>query len=362
MPRRAADQPASRRTTIRDVARQAGVSVATVSRVLAGNYPTAAATRAKVMRAVRDLDYVANAHARALAGQSPKLVAILVSSVTTPFYAAVAQGVEEQAAQEGRLSLVCSTAGETDRELAIVKLMREQGADAVILVGGVVETEEYQTRMAQYAQALDAAGSCLVLCGRPALRADVPALVAGYDNEGGAHAAVSHLLSAGHRRVAFLGGDAGNTTTDDRIAGWRRAHRDWGFDADPELVLPFGGGEVGAYQAVRAHLAAHEGRPNFTAALAYDDHIAVGVMKAVREAGLRVPDDLSVVGYDDVPMAAHTAPPLTTVRIPAEELGRTAVRMALHTDHSPATLNKTVTVGTHIVIRETVASLRATEK
>src|SRR5215218_569203 len=160
MPRKAVEQAdAERRSTIRDVAARAGVSVATVSRVLAGNYPAAAATRAKVMRAVKDLDYVVNVHARALAGVSQKTVAILTREVTTPFYAYVIQGVEQQAAQDGRLCLVCTTAADPDRELAYVKMMREQGADAVITVGGVLETPEYRKQLAQYAQALDSAGS-----------------------------------------------------------------------------------------------------------------------------------------------------------------------------------------------------------
>jgi len=118
MPRKAAEHEGTeRRSTIRDVAARAEVSVATVSRVLAGNYPTAAATRAKVLRAVKDLDYVVNVHARALAGVGPKTVAILTREVTTPFYAYVIQGVEQQAAQQGRLCLVCTTGSDPVREL-----------------------------------------------------------------------------------------------------------------------------------------------------------------------------------------------------------------------------------------------------
>lgn len=219
------------RVTIRDVAARAGVSVATVSRVLAGNYPTSAASRAKVQRAVKDLDYVVNAHARALAGAGRKTIAVLMFDVVSSFYAAVAQGVEMEAAQHNRLTLVCSTGGDPARELALVQMMREQAAEAVVLVGGVIEDDEYRERMAHYAEALAAAGSRLVLCGRPAPAPDVPALVVEYDNGAGAHAITSHLLGAGHRKIAMIGYQPGNTTGEDRVTGYLRALDDHGVPA-----------------------------------------------------------------------------------------------------------------------------------
>src|SRR5918998_3002911 len=177
MPRRpAAPDGAARRATIRDVARAAGVSIATVSRILGGTYPSAPATRTRVMRAVRELNYVANSHARALAGISTKNVAIIVNSVVSPFYAHVAQAVETQAAQEGRLCLISTTGGDLRRELAAVKLMLEEHAEAVILVGNVVDNDEYRKRVTEYANSLAAAGSQLVLCGRPPIGRDVPAI------------------------------------------------------------------------------------------------------------------------------------------------------------------------------------------
>ncbi|WP_156037575.1 LacI family DNA-binding transcriptional regulator, partial [Glycomyces tenuis] len=194
-----------KRPTIRDVAALAGVSVPTVSRVLAGNYPVAPATRAKVLRAMRELDYVVNAHARALAGATTKTVAFVVDDVTGPFYAFIARGVEQQAASEGRLCLLCTTHGDPERELAVVELMREQHAEAVIVVGGAWDREQYRERMRYFATALDKSGSRLVLCGRPSLGENVPATVVHYDNEGGAYAMTSHLLSVGHRRIGYLG-------------------------------------------------------------------------------------------------------------------------------------------------------------
>ncbi|MEV0387015.1 LacI family DNA-binding transcriptional regulator [Nonomuraea sp. NPDC050643] len=337
-----------RRVTIRDVAGQAGVSVATVSRVLAGDYPVLAATRNKVMRAVRDLDYVPNAHARALSAARPGAIAIVVNSVAVPYYAYIAQGVEEQAAQEGRLSLICTTGGDTGRELSIVQSLREQRAEAVILVGSVVVDEEYRKRMSEYAHALAAAGSRLVLCGRPPLGERVPALVVGFDNTGGAHAVTAHLLSAGHRRILYLGLRPGHTTSDSRVAGYRSALAAHGVPADPALEVEGEFSRDAGYTAMNGRLAA--GPPDFTAVFAGNDLIAAGAIQALREHGLRVPEDMSIVGYDDVSPAQDLR--LTTVHLPHDELGRAAVRLALgRLTTSPLTL------GTHIVVRDSVRPL-----
>ncbi|MBB6550574.1 LacI family DNA-binding transcriptional regulator [Nonomuraea rubra] len=337
-----------RRVTIRDVARKAGVSVATVSRVLGGDYPVLAATRNKVMRAVRELDYVPNAHARALSAARPGAIAIVVNTIAVPYYALIAQGVEDQAAQEGRLSLICTTGGDNGRELSIVQLLREQRAEAVILVGSVIVDEEYRKRMTEYAHALAAAGSRLVLCGRPPLGDGVPALVVGFDNTGGAHAVTAHLLSAGHRRILYLGVRPGHTTSDTRVAGYRSALAEHGVALDPRLEIEAEFDRDAGYTAMNRRLA--EGPPDFTAIFAGNDLVAAGAIQSLHEHGLRVPDDLSIVGYDDVPPAQDLH--LTTVHLPHDELGRAAVRLALgRVTTSPMTL------GTHIVVRDSVRPL-----
>lgn len=227
------DPGSRRRVTIREVAERAGVSMATASRALSGNHPVPAATRARVLRAARDLDYVANAHARALVGGGRKMAAVVVRQVTSPFYAQVAEGVEAEAADRGWLCVVGATGGDPQREMEFVQLMREEGARLVILVGGVVEDEAYRSRVAHYAQALDSSGARLVLCGRPAPDPDTPALVVEFDNEAGARAITGHLLSAGHRRIVFLGGLPGNTALDARVAGYRAALAEHGLPRRP---------------------------------------------------------------------------------------------------------------------------------
>jgi LacI family transcriptional regulator len=339
-----------RRSTIREVADRAGVSVATVSRILSGSYPAAPATRARVMRAVKDLDYVANAHARALAGTPSKSVAIVLNSVISPHYAHVAQGVEAQTAAEGRLCLIGTTGGDPEREFAMVKFMREQHAEAVILVGNVVADEKYRKRMSQYAHALDGIGSRLVLCGRPPLGPDVPAVVVEYDNEGGAFAATSHLLSAGHERILVLGRRPGYTTAEGRLAGYRKALAAHRVPHDPALEVE---GTImewhEGYRMMKERLAA--GERDFTAVFALNDLIAGGAHRAMAEHGLRVPDDVSMVGFDDLPPSGDLT--LTTVHLPHEEVGRTAVRLALEHEARGGTPPHVV-LGTHLVIRDSV--------
>jgi LacI family transcriptional regulator len=338
----------AQRATIRDVARHAGVSVASVSRVLAGNYPVSEELRGRVMRVVRDLDYVTNAHARRLAGGGTPTVAILVNNLTGAAFAHVAQGIENAASLRGWLSLVGTTGDDPERELALVNLMRQQGVAAVVLLGGAYDFDEYQLRMARFARSLDAAGSHLVLVGRPPLRGDVPATTVDYDNEGGAYAMASHLLSAEHRRVLVLPGPADLTTAQVRLAGARRAFESHGVPLDPALVRH---GPYNYEHGVSAVGDAIGGGVAFTAVLAGTDVVAAGAMQALRAAGRRVPADVSVVGYDDIPLAAQLTPQLSTVHVPYEEMGRVALRAVADRregggDH--------LVMGTHLVVRQSV--------
>ncbi|MEU4292761.1 LacI family DNA-binding transcriptional regulator [Kribbella sp. NPDC026596] len=343
-----ARQPTSGdRPTVKDVAASSGVSATTVSRVLAGNYPVSAATRARVMKAVRQLDYVINAQARALGGGGTKTVAFIVHDLVGPAFAYVGQGVEQEATAEGRLCLVCTTHGDAERELELIELMREQQAEAVVLVGGGSNSPSYVERMTQAAWALDKSGSRLVLCGRPPLGPDVPATVVEYDNEGGAYAITSYLLSLGHRDIAFLGaGEPGHSTVDQRLRGFERAHEAHRLPVTPQQTRAITFDRGSGYQATRELLTRGQ---KFTAVFAATDVVASGVLVALREAGLRVPEDVSVVGYDDIPLARDLTPELTTVHVDHEELGRTAVRYALNRDRHA--MNQHTVIGTHVIIR-----------
>ncbi len=302
------------------------------------------------MAAVESLHYVVNVHAKALSGRVAGPVALVLRDITGPSLAHVAAGVEQEAALRGRLSLVCATHGDTAREDDLVQLMREQHAAAVVLVGGAVQDEVYFQRMTEYARALDAAGSRLVLVGRPPLPGHHPVTVVDYDNRGGAFQAADHLFVQGHRRVLFLGGDPQLSTGAQRREGYLHALRAHGVEYAEELDVPGPYTRVSGYQRTRDALKAGV---DFTGVLAGTDMVALGALAALRDAGLNVPRDISLVGFDDVPFASDLTPSLTSVRVPYEDLGRTAVRLAL--EHSERISGDDhVVLSTQLVIRQSV--------
>jgi LacI family transcriptional regulator len=263
----------------------------------------------------------------------------------------MAHGVEREATRLGHLCLVCSTDGDAEHELEFIETMRAQRAAAVILVGGAADTGEYRERMARIANSLASAGSRLVLCGRPPLERGTPVTVIEYDNEGGAYALCAHLLAQGHERVLFLGGKPDNSTAQGRERGYLAAHRARGTDPDPALRLSGDFTRDSGHRLMRQALA--QGL-EFTAVFAATDMVASGALTALHEAGLRVPADVSLAGYDDIPYARDLHPPLTTVHVPYEELGRLAVRTAL--GRTPDAPNEHLLLGTHVVVRDSVAA------
>ncbi|WP_460535583.1 LacI family DNA-binding transcriptional regulator [Humibacter ginsengiterrae] len=349
--------PAGRMPTIDDVAQRAEVSTATVSRVLNGNYPVAKATRDRVLQAVAELRYTANAHARALANAATRTVGIIVNDVVDPFFSYIVRGVEQEAALNDRLCLVAAARSSRDQELELIDRMREQRADAVIVVGGAVHDEGLRRKMADRARALADVGSVLVLCGRPSLGDSVPTKMVGYDNEGGAFALTEHLIAQGHRRILYLGGPPGLSTTTSRLQGYRRALLARGIEPTDELVHEGAFGRQFGYTHMQQIL---KSDLEYTAVFAANDLVAAGALEALTEAGIRVPDDVSLVGYDDIPQSFELRPKLTTVHVPLEEMGRESVRIAIrHEDAFGRHAANEIIVGTHVVVRESVAPPRA---
>ncbi|MFD7229443.1 LacI family DNA-binding transcriptional regulator [Streptomyces sp. NPDC059881] len=342
---------ARRQATMQDVADKAGVSTATVSRVLAGKR-MAESTRAKVMLAAKELNYVINAHARALKGGRSNTVGIVLVTLSAGPFNEIARGIEQQTVTEGMRCMVASSQADQERELSLAASMAEQNADIVILIGGVQDTPRYRTRVAALARELDAAGSRLVLVGRPSPGADLPITVVDYDNEGGAFAVTSHLLSAGHERILFLGGPE-NSTTAARVAGYSRALEAYGRKAEPELVVNRGNhndmGPAGIREVLRAMPS------DVTAVFAWDDEIAACAISQLRADGVSVPERISVVGFNNaLPHAEHLFPALTTVQVPFLQLGRTAVNLALQRDDPDFRHAQQVVLGTHVVVRDSV--------
>lgn len=338
----------ARRATIRDVAERAGVSVATVSRILNGTYNAPAATEAKVLRAASELDYVANANARELNFATSRTIGIVAPMLNSPFFMNIAAGIEAQAGLEGRVCVMVSTGADETREWEALGILRERGVEAIIMVGGTTRDPHHDEKLIAVARSLHESGSRLVLCVRRNLPADVPAIHVDFDNEGGSYAATSHLLSMGHRRILYLGGAPDLHFTAARLKGYRQALSDYGVAHDDALVQLV---SLDREDIMRLTSELVSAGLQFTAVFAANDHVAAAAIVALRSAGLDVPGDVSVVGYNDTALAAGLIPALTTVHVPQVDLGRMAVRAAF------TPIGTTVgnhTLGTHVVVRDSV--------
>lgn len=364
--------------TLADVAARARVSPATVSRVLNGNYPVAAATRARVLRAVDDLDYVLNGPASSLAAATSDLVGILVNDIADPFFGITAGAAQtEIGGQEGtgraggeKLAVVCNTGGSPERELTYLTLLQRQRAAAVILTGGALEDPGHIAAMTTKLAKLADAGTRVVLCGRPPLPGS-DAIVASlaFDNRGGGRRLTEHLLTLGHRRIGYVAGPLERTTTRHRLEGHQAALAAAGLGASASS----GGQREGSGQASGEGLIVHgpysrrsgyeatlellRRAPDLTAVVAANDTVALGACAAVRDQGLRIPEDVSVAGFDDLPFSVDATPALTTVRLPLYEAGARAGRLAMGTETPPPGGIATITA--ELMARASTAPPRA---
>jgi LacI family transcriptional regulator len=353
--------------TLADVAARAGVSSATVSRVLNGNYPVSGSTRERVQRAVRELDYVVNGQARALAAATSDLVGVLVNDVADPFFGIIASALQAEIGagsaepgSNGKLAVVCNTGGSPEAEITYLTLLERQRAAGVVLTGGAVESPEHTAAVTARLARLAASGTRIVLCGRPPLppAGESPhVMTVAFDNRGGARRLTEHLLSLGHRRIGCVTGPLERSTTRHRLEGYRAALAAHGLGpatpagADAERLTVHGGFDrQSGYDATFELLRRDAG---VTAIVAANDTVALGVCAALRELGLNIPGDVSVAGFDDLPFSVDASPALTTVRIPLQEAGARAGRLVMGRQAPPP--GGLATVATELMVRQSTA-------
>jgi len=326
--------------SVKDVAAAADVSVGTVSNVL--NHPdkVSAATIERVQQVIEDLGFVRNDAARQLRAGRSRSIGLVVLDVGNPFFAEVARGAEERAAEEGLVVLLGGADQKPDRESAYLDLFRQQRVLGV-LITPVSEDVAALRR-------LNEAGIPVVLVDRE-MPGEAFRAVSVDDVEGG-HLAVSHLLALGRRRIAVVAGPASVPQVADRLEGARRA-----VAASPDAVLEvieaealtvLAGREAGERIRERAE------RPD--AVFAVNDLLAVGVLQALAlaDSGVRVPEDIALIGYDDIDFAASTVVPLTSIRQPARALGSTAVDLLLAEHAAPGAGERAIRYRPELVVRE----------
>lgn len=332
------------RVSIKDIAKAAQVSHSTVSRALSDSPLVNAETKARIQRLAREMGYSPDAIARSLVMQKTHTVGVVVTTITDPFVAEVVQGIEDTAQENDYAVILASSASEPERELAAVDMLRAKRVDSVIVTSSRVG--------ALYLEHLERIGVPVVLVNNHNKQSGRYTFSVSVDNQHGGHLATSHLIQRGHRRIGYVSGPANHSDDAERLDGYRQALDEASIAFDLALVVQGNGRLDGGERALRT-LAELDEAP--TAVFCYNDMTAIGLVSAARRAGLSVPADLAVIGFDDIPMAVHFCPPLTTIAQPQRDMGRQAMDMALTlmaADDSTAPFSDIVVKG-RLMVRET---------
>lgn len=332
-----------RTVTIADVSRRTGLSTATVSRVINNSPNVRAETRRRVLKAVRELGYSLNHTARSLARRRTDAIGVIFPSFDTGFFSEVLKGINEVAAAANRHLMVAFSLGGQDQEDLVREYLHAGRVDTLILMN--------LTMSEDFIRELNNASMPIVLIDRP-VRAARLATVS-LNNMGGAASGMEHLIDLGYRRIAVIRGPVDTFDAEQRLAGCTQALEAAGMELNKALTWQGDFTEAGGYRVVDAYLSRGELAPD--AVFALNDQMALGAMAALRKHGLGVPDDVAVIGFDDIEPARHLG--LTTVASPMRQMGREATELAVQAadpaaDHGPSP-GQSRLLQTELVVRRT---------
>ena len=310
--------------TLRDVARRSGVHPATASRALnpATRMLVSEETAGRVLSAAAALGYRPNTVARSLRTRRSHTIGVLIPDLTNPLFPPIVRGLEDRLAADGYVALIGNTDADDERELMVFELMRARHVD-----GFVLATATTHNRVLEEAAQ---AGLLVVLVNRLSEEFSFPSV--SVDNERGIRLAVGHLAGLGHRRIAHVAGPQDTSTGRERLRGFERALADAGLTAGPSLITHAAAFAIEeGYRCTRELLSAGDGGggPVCTAIAAGNDMLAIGCYKALEEAGLRCPEDVSVIGFNDMPFIDRLRPPLSTIAFPHYQVGTEAAQLLL---------------------------------
>ncbi len=305
--------------TIADVATRAGVSIASVSRVLNQTTPVVPETAERIQAAIEDLHYVPRTAARVLASRRTDTLGLLLPEIGGPFFSPLLRGIEAEARAAGFDLLIHATSHVAHASApASRRTLAEHNTDGLVVFTQSIDTKEL-TRLSRLGFPV------VLLYQSPPEGLQIPTVL--IENASGAQKLVEHLIRVhGCRRIAFLRGPDGNQDSEQRYAGYRRALRANRIALDPALVGVGGFNEEEASATIRQWLTQNT---ELDAVFAGDDDAATGVLSALHRAGIQIPRDVKVVGFDDLPVARFLSPPLTTVHVPIEQVGREAIRQVV---------------------------------
>jgi len=328
------------RVTIKDVANHAGVSTATVSYVINQSRYVSPELTEKVLKAVEELCYKPDHVARSLRQQQSRTLGLIVPDSANPFFAEIAKGVEDAGFDAGYSVIICNSNMMLERELAYLNLLQSKRVDAIIFIATTTEIEQIRP-------IVDRGIPVAIFYRHPGgLNVDSFRV----DNLDGGYQATKHLLELGHEKIACIQPASDKTPSGRRVLGYIKALEEHGIAVD-ERLMPVGNNLVDGGQAAANNLIGSGSE--FTAIFACNDAMAIGAIHALCRAGFRVPEDVSIVGFDDIKLASYTVPPLTTIASPKEDAGRMAVEYLLERirgahDAGP----REVTLEIELVVRE----------
>ncbi len=303
--------------TIKDIAKAAGISHATVSRALHNHPAISKETVERVQQLAREMGYIPSQAARSLKTRHSHALGVIVSNIDDPFWGEVLYSIDEVCRAANYSLFIMTTHRDKEREKEVVQTLVQRGVDGVILCAPQFSEKQ--------SQLIKSYGLPMVIVNNEG-SVDSPYLVFN-DDINGIRLAARHLIELGHRRIAFLGNAVGGRTTAEREKGFRQELRDSGVAVLEEYIRLTESETLAAGFNGARELLAIDPRP--TAIVCYNDVLAIGVYSAVTQAGLRIPDDISITGFDDISVAAYLVPPLTTIRQHKAELGSVAANMML---------------------------------
>ena len=304
--------------SIKDIAQVAQVSHSTVSRALSDSPLVNVETKARIQHLARDMGYSPDARARSLVKGQTQTIGVVVTTITDSFASEMVQSIENTAHDHDYTVILCSSNSEPEREIRAVDMLRSKRVDGVIVVSSRVG--------ALYQEHLERIGAPIVLINNHSKHSRRYTYSLEIDNRHGGCLATDHLIRLEHRRIAYVSRPADYRSDQERMAGYRQALDEAGIAFDPALVVA-GTGRAGGGERALPVLMELEQAP--TAVFCYNDMMAIGLLRAAREAGLSIPQDLAVVGFDDILLASYVRPPLTTIAQPKTEMGQQAMHMAL---------------------------------
>jgi LacI family transcriptional regulator len=325
--------------TLESIAQAAGVSKATVSLALNGKPGVSPRTRQRILEIAKKLNYQPNASAQGLAKQRTETVGVIVPDISSPFYAELVRGVEEEVSAHGYYLILCTTTGKPSREELYFQLFQTQRVDGII----IMTPREDDRALHQ----IHDKGFPIVVVDREVASGDdiVEVLV---DNFHGSIAAMEHLLDLGYKRIGFINGVPTLAASQERLRGYRLVLQEHDITPRDEWLCTANFREDGGYHCMRQLLSAD---PSLDAVFVASDLMALGAIKALREEGKRVPDDIAIIGFDDIPLASTFDPPLTTVRQPMEKMGAMAARLLFQLINGEKLLERKVILQTELVVR-----------